>query len=139
MLKTLAFLHGRKWTSMMVKRVYFGNWLRDYSQAMDVGTLSKVQADTIRILVWVLSFLTFGYATDEFEVTSERLGVYKPEEHVDNPRHYADDKDARQYDQRLRPPRHRNERRLRQVQPEPQHSLWAHVHEWLFRKQGKGS
>ena len=33
---------------MMVKRVYFGNWLRDYSQAVDVGTLKVVQADTIR-------------------------------------------------------------------------------------------
>ena len=87
-----------------MKKVYFGNWLRDYSQAMDVGTLSKVQADTIRILVWVLSFLTFGYATEEFEVTNDRLGVYKPEEHVDNPKNYADDKDARQYDPRLRGP-----------------------------------
>ncbi len=28
MLKTVAFLRGHKWTSMMVKRVYFGNWLR---------------------------------------------------------------------------------------------------------------
>ncbi|MCJ1245419.1 hypothetical protein MMC30_002623 [Trapelia coarctata] len=104
MLKTLAFIHGHKWTSMMIKRVYFGNWLRDYSQAVDVGTLKGVQSDTIRILVWVLSFLTFGYATEEFEVTEERLGTYRPEEHIDNPRDYADNLDARQYDPRLRPP-----------------------------------
>ena len=32
MLKAVAFLRGHKWTSMMIKRVYFGNWLRDYSQ-----------------------------------------------------------------------------------------------------------
>ena len=95
---------GSKIRKMEIKRVYFGNWLRDYSQAMDVGTLSKVQADTLRILVWVLSFLTFGYATEEFEVTADRLGVYKPEEHVDNPRGYADDKDARECDARLRGP-----------------------------------
>ena len=44
---------------MMIKRVYFGNWLRDYSQAMDVGSLKGVQAGTVRILVWVLSFLVF--------------------------------------------------------------------------------
>jgi hypothetical protein len=50
---------------------------------MDVGTLKTLQADTIRILVWVLSFLTFGYATGEFEVTAERLGVYRPEEHIE--------------------------------------------------------
>lgn len=87
----------------MVKRVYFGNWLRDYSQAMDVGTLKGIQADTIRILVWVLSFLSFGYATGEFEVTSDRLGVYRPEEHIDNPKDYADNQDARQFDPRLRP------------------------------------
>jgi len=104
MLKTIAFIKGHKWTSMMVKRVYFGNWLRDYSQAVDVGSLKGVSAPTIRILVWVLSFLSFGYATEEFEVTEERLGVYRPEEHIDNPKDYADNKDAREYDQRLRGP-----------------------------------
>ncbi|KAL8707580.1 MAG: hypothetical protein Q9220_007421 [cf. Caloplaca sp. 1 TL-2023] len=104
MLKTVAFIKGHKWTSMMVKRVYFGNWLRDYSQAVDVGTLKGIQSGTIRILVWVLSFLSFGYATAEFEVTEERLGVYRPEEHIDNPKDYADNQDARQYDSRLRPP-----------------------------------
>lgn len=39
---------------MMVKRVYFGNWLRDYSQAVDVGSLKGVQAPTIRVLVSLL-------------------------------------------------------------------------------------
>lgn len=29
MLKTIAFIADHKWTSTMVKRVYFGNWLRD--------------------------------------------------------------------------------------------------------------
>jgi hypothetical protein len=54
--------------------------------------------------VWVLSFMSFGYATGEFEVTSERLGVYRPEEHIDNPKDYADNEDARKYDPRLRGP-----------------------------------
>ncbi|EED18178.1 HET-C domain protein HetC [Talaromyces stipitatus ATCC 10500] len=103
-IQALAFIHGHKWTSAMIKRVYFGNWLRDYSQAMDVGTLKNLQADTIRVLVWILSFMTFGYATGEFEVTADRLGVYRPEEHIDNPKDYADNQDARQYDKRLRPP-----------------------------------
>ena len=48
--------------------------------------------------------LSFGYATAEFEVTQERLGVYRPEEHIDNPKDYADNVDARKYDERLRPP-----------------------------------
>ena len=50
---------------------------------MDTAALKKAQPETIRILVWLLSFLGFGYATAEFEVTSERLGVYRPEEHIE--------------------------------------------------------
>lgn len=50
-LETIAFLHGKKWTSMLIKRTYFGNWLRDYSQAVDIGSLKGVNAATIRILV----------------------------------------------------------------------------------------
>ena len=50
---------------------------------MDTGALKKAQPEAIRILVWILSFLSFGYATVEFEVTSERLGVYRPEEHIE--------------------------------------------------------
>ena len=51
---------------------------------MDTGALKKAQPETIRILVWLLSFLGFGYATAEFEVTAERLGVYRPEEHIES-------------------------------------------------------
>ncbi|KAF2131684.1 Het-C-domain-containing protein [Dothidotthia symphoricarpi CBS 119687] len=104
MLATVACLQGHKWKATMIKRVYFGNWLRDYSQAVDVGTVAKVQSETIRLLVWILSFMSFGYATGEFEVTAERLGVYRPEEHIDNPKDYADGQDARKFDPRLRSP-----------------------------------
>ncbi|PHH55754.1 hypothetical protein CFIMG_000273RA [Ceratocystis fimbriata CBS 114723] len=105
MLTTIAFLRGKKWSSMAIKRVYFGNWLRDYSQALDVGSLKgPVNAETIRILIWVLAFMSFGYATEEFEVTADRLGVYRAEEHIDNPLGYADGADARKYDERLRGP-----------------------------------
>ncbi|KAH7249908.1 heterokaryon incompatibility Het-C [Fusarium redolens] len=104
MLETIAFLHGKKWTSMLIKRTYFGNWLRDYSQAVDIGSLNGVNAETIRILVWVLSFMAHGYATGEFEVTADRLGVYRPEEHIDNPLGYGDGLDARTFDKRLRGP-----------------------------------
>ena len=47
---------------MDIKRVYFGNWLRDYSQACDVGGLSKITADTLVLIVGILGFLEFGYA-----------------------------------------------------------------------------
>ena len=95
---------GKKFSKMDVKRVYFGNWLRDYSQAVDVGTVKSVSAEAIRLILWILSFMSFGFATKEFEVTKERLGCYRPEEHIDNPKDYADNIDARQYDRRLRGP-----------------------------------
>jgi hypothetical protein len=64
-------------------KVYFGNWLRDYSQAVDVGTVKYVSAEAIRILLWVLGFMSFGYGSGEFEVTTQRLGCYRPEEHIE--------------------------------------------------------
>jgi hypothetical protein len=33
---------GKKFSKLDVKRVYFGNWLRDYSQAVDVCPLTKM-------------------------------------------------------------------------------------------------
>ncbi|GAA5857550.1 hypothetical protein JCM8547_009336 [Rhodosporidiobolus lusitaniae] len=98
---------GSKFGGLDIKRVYFGNWLRDYSQAMDIAGLSKLSKQTILNLVMALGFLAHGYATGEFEVTDERLGVYLPTEHIDNPKGYAADQpgqDARPYDPRLRPP-----------------------------------
>lgn len=47
-----------------------------------------------------LSFI----ATGEFEVTRDRLGCYRPEEHIDNPKDYNENKDARPMDNRLRGP-----------------------------------
>ncbi|CAD0105996.1 unnamed protein product [Aureobasidium uvarum] len=104
LVSSYAYAKGAKFSKIDVKRVYFGNWLRDYSQAVDVGTTKHVSAEAIRILLWVLGFLTFGYGTGEFEVTTERLGCYRPEEHIDNPQGYAEGEDARQYDRRLRGP-----------------------------------
>ncbi|KAI0094507.1 heterokaryon incompatibility protein Het-C-domain-containing protein [Irpex rosettiformis] len=96
---------GSKFAHADVKRVYFGNWLRDYSQAMDIAGLSKLSGDTLVLIVSILGFVTFGFATEEYEVTKDRLGVYLPVEHIDNPKGYAEaEGDARQYDRRLRPP-----------------------------------
>ncbi|KAJ3735714.1 heterokaryon incompatibility protein Het-C-domain-containing protein [Lentinula guzmanii] len=95
---------GSKFNGLDVKRVYFGNWLRDYSQAVDIAGLKKLPLQTIINLCMVLGFLAHGYATHEFEVTVERLGVYLPTEHIDNPKGYGEGEDARKYDQRLRGP-----------------------------------
>ena len=56
------------------------------------------------------------YGTKEFEVTAERLGCYRPEEHIDNPKDYADNLDVRQYNRRLRGPV--DERREPAVNPQ---------------------
>ncbi|KAK4705310.1 hypothetical protein P7C70_g893, partial [Phenoliferia sp. Uapishka_3] len=74
---------------------------------MDVAGLSKLPKQTIINLCMGLGFLAHGYATGEFEVTDERLGVYLCTEHIDNPKGYAADQpngDARKFDPRLRPP-----------------------------------
>ncbi|KAI9511719.1 heterokaryon incompatibility protein Het-C-domain-containing protein [Russula earlei] len=97
---------GSKFDKSDVKKVYFGNWLRDHSQALDIGGLSKLSSDTLVLIVAVLGFMSFGFATDEFEVTPERLGVYLPVEHIDNPKGYAakEGGDARRFHPKLRPP-----------------------------------
>jgi hypothetical protein len=58
--------------------------------------------------VWILyrrirSTLPINVLT-RAQVTVDRLGVYRPEEHIDNPKDYADNIDARQFDRRLRGP-----------------------------------
>ncbi|KAF8575733.1 heterokaryon incompatibility Het-C [Ramaria rubella] len=105
---TFSVLLGRnKFSKMDMQRVYFGNWLRDYSQAMDIAGLKELTAQTIIMVVSVLGFMTFGFATAEFEITPERLGVYLPVEHIDNPKGYGENEpegDARQFHSALRPP-----------------------------------
>jgi hypothetical protein len=44
-----------------------------------VGTVKMVSAEAIRLLLWILGFLSFGFGTKEFEVTTERLGCYRYE------------------------------------------------------------
>ncbi|KAJ7103095.1 Het-C-domain-containing protein [Mycena belliarum] len=96
---------GNTFSSGDIKKVYFGNWLRDYSQAMDIAGLSKLTAESLVLVVSVLGFMTFGFATQEFEVTADRLGVYLPVEHIDNPKGYAaKEGDARSFHPKLRPP-----------------------------------
>ncbi|KAJ7906270.1 heterokaryon incompatibility protein HET-C [Mycena leptocephala] len=95
---------GSKFGGIDIKRVYFGNWLRDYSQAVDIATLKKVPIQTVLNLCMVLGFLAHGYATAEFEVTEERLGVYLPTEHIDNPKGYGAGEDPRKYHPKLRGP-----------------------------------
>lgn len=45
-----------------------------------------MSAQQLTMIVAVLGFTSFGYATREFEVNEERLGCYRAEEHIDNPK-----------------------------------------------------
>ncbi|KAL8729005.1 MAG: hypothetical protein Q9166_005006 [cf. Caloplaca sp. 2 TL-2023] len=104
---------GKKFSKMDVKRVYFGNWLRDYSQAVDVGTLKYVSAEAIRILLWVLGFMSFGFGTKSFETYDCRIRML---DRGTDEGQYADNIDARQYDRRLRGPV--DERRELSINPQ---------------------
>lgn len=50
----LSFLAGKAWTPELIKRVYFGNWLRDYAQLIDYSTLQHADKDTYRLVVRLL-------------------------------------------------------------------------------------
>ena len=74
--------------STNVRKIYFGNWLRDFSQLIDRKAIELVPEPILRAVVAVFAHIQFGYSTGDFEVTPERLGCYRPEEHIDNPRGY---------------------------------------------------
>lgn len=97
-----SFTTGYRFTKLQRKQVYFGNWLRDFSQVIDTVCLENVPEPILRAVVSVMAFLEFGFATDEFDVTRERLGCYTHVEHIDNPRGYPPN--AKEVDDRLRGP-----------------------------------
>ncbi|MFJ4144047.1 HET-C-related protein [Pseudomonas sp. NPDC089734] len=83
-----------------IRAIYFGNWLRDYSQLLDpkivrATTMPKrfpdvLSREALTRIVDVLAVREFPdlMKTDRpgFTVTPQRLGVYRPSEHIDNPR-----------------------------------------------------
>ncbi|KAK7995322.1 hypothetical protein PG990_014095 [Apiospora arundinis] len=97
-----SFVTQHRFTQLQRKQIYFGNWLRDFSQVMDTTCLASIPEPILRAIVSVMGFMEFGFATDEFDVTRERLGCYTHVEHIDNPHGY--DEDAKKVDERLRGP-----------------------------------
>ncbi|KAI0878546.1 heterokaryon incompatibility Het-C [Hypoxylon argillaceum] len=97
-----SFITSHRFTQLERKQIYFGNWLRDFSQVIDTTLLENVDEAILRAIVAVMGFLEFGFATDEFDVTRERLGCYSHVEHIDNPAGYVDN--AKEIDERLRGP-----------------------------------
>lgn len=97
-----SFITNYRFTQLQRKQIYFGNWLRDFSQVIDTTCLESIPEPILRAIVSVLAFMEFGFATDEFDVTRDRLGCYTHVEHIDNPQGYQDN--AQDIDKRLRGP-----------------------------------
>lgn len=83
-----------------IRAIYFGNWLRDYSQLLDPKIVRAANVpknfpdvlsrDALTRIVDVLAVKEFSdlmkVDREKFRVTPERLGVYRPSEHIDNPK-----------------------------------------------------
>ncbi|MFY0573397.1 HET-C-related protein [Cystobacter fuscus] len=84
------------------RAVYFGNWLRDHSQLVDPKLVRKKGApvttglsrEAITRIVDVMAREKFGNEKHlnepVFRVDAQRLGVYRNEEHIDNPNGITD-------------------------------------------------
>lgn len=70
----------------VIRSVPIADILGSDRQAVDVAGLKATSIQSIITICTVLGFLAHGYVTEEFEVTEERLGVYLPTEHIDNPK-----------------------------------------------------
>ncbi|MGV8918208.1 MAG: HET-C-related protein [Pseudomonas sp.] len=80
--------------------IYFGNWLRDHSQLLDPKLVrapnepksffQKFSRDALTSIVDILAARKFSddrvFYRDVFTVTREKLGVYRPSQHIDNPK-----------------------------------------------------
>nr|WP_260049035.1 type VI secretion system tip protein TssI/VgrG [Pseudoduganella aquatica] len=98
--------------------VYFGNWLRDYSQILDPKIIRPpgmpkdltryISRDTLTKVVDVLAeekFVFEAASKKEFAVTKENLGVYRAVEHIDNPTNFdTNPRDNRAVDADFEPP-----------------------------------
>ena len=83
------------------RSIYFGNWLRDYSQLLDPKIVrkqdapksfpSKLSRAALTQLVDILALKEFHdlqstpQGRDAYTVIPDMLGVYRPSEHIDNP------------------------------------------------------
>ncbi|WP_281310215.1 HET-C-related protein [Flavobacterium flavigenum] len=125
-------VRNRKLTELQVKQIYYGNWLRDYSQIIlessirlekpDIDKIKqsgikhlnsllkmnpyKVSHEGLIKLLEILAAKEFVFGSDKFTpnyqdhvkvfqkdyggLTKDILGIYRPEEHIDNPKDLND-------------------------------------------------
>ena len=121
-----------KFTPLEIKQIYYGNWLRDYSQIIlessirlekpDVDKIKqsgikhlnsllkmnpyKISHEALVKLLEILAAKEFVFGSDKFTpnyqdhvkvfqkdyggLTKDILGIYRPEEHIDNPKDLND-------------------------------------------------
>jgi hypothetical protein len=103
----LSIVDSQFYTPLVRQLIYFGNWERDYSQFCGASTLVALSVligpdtpTTNRVLarLAITGYLDRKAKADaDFSqiqptsVTTTNLGVYRPEEHVDNPEGLGDD------------------------------------------------
>nr|WP_286159359.1 HET-C-related protein [Janthinobacterium sp. HH01] len=89
---------SQKFTPTVLKKIYFGNWLRDFSQLLDPAIVrkpseeksfpEKISRAHLTRVVAVLAESEFVEKEEDkqiYKVNEKNLGVYRPIEHIDNP------------------------------------------------------
>ena len=94
-----AVLETAGFKQHQIRVIYYGNWLRDYSQLLDPKLVRPASApknfpkalsrEALTQIVDVLAVREFidlmEHDREQFRVTPDKLGVYRPSEHLDNP------------------------------------------------------
>lgn len=113
---------GDRFNQDVLEQIYFGNWLRDNSQLLDPSVVQPpnekkdmtryLSRGALTKLVGLMAKKKFGHSARDrklFEVTEERLGVYRPTEHIDNPTNNGPARrDPRQIDPDSKPLQHQH-------------------------------
>jgi outer membrane protein OmpA-like peptidoglycan-associated protein len=79
-----AVLKKRQNLPKETQEIYFGNWLRDYSQVLTPLTLQWASPEALTKFIHVLAHAEFGLHS-KYDVTQIKLGQYQFQEHIDHP------------------------------------------------------
>jgi outer membrane protein OmpA-like peptidoglycan-associated protein len=79
-----AVVKKRRGEATLAKEIYFGNWLRDFSQVLTPLTLQWASPQALTQMIHVLAHSEFGLKS-KFDVTQAKLGQYQFQEHIDHP------------------------------------------------------
>lgn len=75
--------------------------LQSSTQAVDVGIVTYVLEEAIRILLRILGFMSFGYGIEESEATTEHLVATDLRSILNKPQDHAGNENAHLYDKPL--------------------------------------